>query len=477
MAVKHFEPRDYQRLMAAHIIDNPRCNIWAGMGLGKTAGTLTAIDALRLAGDLDDPVLVLAPLRVAQSTWPDEVAKWHHTEHLKIVPIVGTAKQRQTALFREADIYTINYENIPWLVQEIQKRNRWPYGMIVADESTKLKGFRLRQGAKRARELARVAFKSARFVNLTGTPAPNGLIDLWGQNWFVDAGKRLGRTFTAFRDRWFQRSFDGYSVDPLDHSQAEIAKFLKDVTLSLDPANYFDLEKPIENPIYVDLPPRARKIYDEMEATMFAELDEAGFGTIEAVNAAARTQKCLQLANGAAYVNGENKEWKEIHDVKLKALEDVIEEAAGMPVLVAYHFKSDLARLQKHFKKGRVLDKDPKTIKEWNAGEIPILFAHPQSSGHGLNLQDGSNILCFFSLNWNLEHHEQIIERIGAVRQLQAGHNRPVFIHYIMARDTVESLVMARLKGKAAVQKSLMDAMKIREDGGAIPDFEFNHND
>ena len=195
---------------------------------------------------------------------------------------------------------------------------------------------------------------------------------------------------------------------------------------------------------------------------MYAELDEIGLDTIEAVNAAARTMKCLQLANGAAYVGEDNKQWKEIHDQKLKALEDVIEEAAGMPVLVAYHFKSDLARLTKHFKKGRVLDSDPKTIKEWNAGKIPILFAHPQSAGHGLNLQDGGNIIAFFSINWNLEHHEQIIERIGTVRQKQAGYDRPVFIYYIMARNTVEDLVHARLKSKAAVQQLLMQAMKAR---------------
>lgn len=460
---KKFIARVYQDLIIWFIVENLRCNIWAGMGLGKTISTLTAIDILRLAGDLDKPVLVLAPLRVAQTTWPEEVAKWSHTAHLKIVPIVGSAKERKTALMRKADIYTINYENIPWLVEECAKRKKWPFGMIVADESTKLKGYRLRQGAKRAQQLARVAHKSPRFVNLTGTPAPNGLIDLWGQNWFVDAGDRLGRTFTAFRDRWFQRSFDGYGLDPLPHSQKQIEDTIEDVTLSLNAADYFDLDDPIENTIYVDLPPKARKMYNEMEALMFAELDEIGLDTIEAVNAAARTQKCLQLANGAAYLNGENKEFKELHDIKLKALEDVIEEAAGMPVLVAYHFKSDLQRLLNHFKKGRVLDKDPKTIKDWNAGKIPVLFAHPASAGHGLNLQDGGNILCFFSLNWNLEHHAQIIERIGTVRQKQAGYDRPVFIHYITARDTVEESVHARLKSKATVQEALMQAMKKRK--------------
>lgn len=460
--VKTFTPRDYQQIMIGHILDKPRCGVWAGMGLGKTAGTLTAIDALMLAGDLERPVLVLAPLRVAQSTWPDEVKKWHHTEHLRIVPIIGTEAERRAAVNRKADIFTINYENIPWLVEYWSKRGGWPYGMIVADESTKLKGFRLRQGSKRAQALARVAHKSARFVNLTGTPAPNGIIDLWGQNWFLDAGERLGRTFTAFSQRWFTQSFDGYGLDPLPFAQGEIEAKLKDLCLSLNAADYFDLEDPIEIPIEIDLPPGARRIYEEVENTMFAELDEAGLDTIEAVNAAAKTMKCLQVASGAAYIDGEGGAWKELHDAKIKALEEVIEEAAGMPVLVAYHFKPDLERLKKHFKNGRELDKNPQTIRDWNAGKIPIMFAHPASAGHGLNLQDGGNIVCYFTLNWNLENHAQIMERIGPVRQLQAGHNRPVFIYYIMARNSIDGLVRQRLESKASIQELLMQAMKAR---------------
>lgn len=466
MVAKFFVPRDYQKIMIDHIVDTLRCGVWAGMGLGKTAGTLSAIDALKLAGDITRPVLVMAPLRVAQSTWPDEVKKWHHTEHLKIVAVVGDEDERRRAIARKADIYTINYENVPWLVEYLAKRGAWPFDMIVADESTKLKGFRLRQGAKRAQVLARVAHKSRRFVNLTGTPAPNGIIDLWGQTWFLDAGARLGRTYTAFTQRWFQKSFDGYGVDPLPFAQKEIEDKLKDVCLSLNAADYFDLEEPIENVIEVDISPEARRLYNDMEKTMYAELEQVGGDNleIEAVNAAGKTMKCLQFANGAVYIDDTATAWKEIHDAKIKALEDVIEEAAGMPVLVAYHFKSDLERLKKHFKKARVLDKDPQTLRDWNAGKIPILFAHPASAGHGLNLQDGGNIVCFFSINWNLENHEQIIERIGPVRQLQAGHNRPVFIHYIMVKNTVEQVVRERLKGKASIQELLMQAMKARKE-------------
>ena len=464
--VKFFEPREYQHLIINHIIDKPRCGVWAEMGLGKTAATLTAIDMLRIAGEIHRPVLVIAPLRVAQSTWPDETKKWAHTQHLRVVPIIGAPNQRKRAMQRRAEIYTINYENLPWLIDFFMKRGGWPFDMIVADESTKLKGFRLRQGAKRAQALARVAFKSKRFVNLTGTPAPNGLIDLWGQTWFLDAGERLGRTFTSFRDRWFQQSFDGFGIEPLGHAQEEIENKLKDICLSLNAADYFDLDEPIENTLLVDMPPKARALYKDMEDNMYIELDELGLDTVEAFGAAARTLKCLQLASGVIYKDSEDETtvWQEIHDAKLKALEDIIEEAAGEPVLVSYYFKSDLVRLQKHFKTGRHLDKNPQTIKDWNAGKIPILFAHPASAGHGLNLQDGGRILVFFSINWNLEHHEQIIERIGVVRQTQAGHDRAVFIHYIMARNTVEKVVMQRLKSKASVQDVLMQAMKARKE-------------
>lgn len=471
MAVEQFKARDYQELMIDHIIENPRSNVWAGMGLGKTVSVLTAADIMALAGEITWPILVLAPKRVARTTWPDEVKKWAHTRHLTVSVVIGNERQRCEALKRKADIYTINYDNIPWLTKKLEGQD-WPFSMIVADESTKLKGLRISwrvhpksgkrylagQGAQRAGKLARVAFKSPRFVNLTGTPSPNGLKDLWGQNWFIDAGERLGNSYTAFTERWFQRSFDGYSIDPLPFAQEQMQALLEDVTLALDPADYFDLKEPIENFIYVDLPSKAQRLYDEMEEQMYTELNQ--LDTVEAVNAAARTQKCLQLANGSVYVDGKEKEWREVHDVKIEALEDVIEEAAGMPVMVSYYFRPDLIRLKKHFKKARVLDDDPKTQEDWNKGKIPILLAHPASAGHGLNLQYGSNILCFYSINWNLEHHEQIQERIGPVRQAQAGFERPVFHHYIMARGTIEDLVLQRLQKKASIQELLIDAMK-----------------
>jgi SNF2 family DNA or RNA helicase len=453
---KPFTARPYQTLITNHILETNRCAVWAGMGLGKTTSTLNGIDTLLLCES--DPVLVLAPLRVARSTWPDEARKWDHLKNIHVMPVVGSEAERRMALKHDASVYTTNYENLPWLIEYYGER--WPFRTVISDESTKLKGFRLRQGTQRAKALGTVAHtKIKRFVQLTGTPSPNGLQDLWGQIWFLDKGVRLGRTFDAFKQRWFRPSHDGYGVVPMDHAQEQIQEKLRDLCITIDAKDWFDLHDPIINNIYVELPIKARKLYQDMEKQMFMQLDEH---EVEAFNAASRTVKCLQLANGAAYVGEGTSEFKEIHDAKLQALDDIVEESAGMPILVAYNFKSDLARLRAAFPKGRALDANPQTIKDWNAGKIPLLFAHPASAGHGLNLQDGGNILVFFGHDWNLENRLQIIERIGPTRQMQAGHDRPMFIHNIIARDTVDEMVMARVETKREVQDILLEAMKLK---------------
>ena len=467
---RDYTPRPYQELIMEHIQRVDRCAIWAGMGLGKTISTYTALDGLFMAGE-DHPVLVIAPLRVAKTTWPEEARKWSHLSNISVMPIVGDEKERRSALRYDASVYTTNFENIEWLVEYYGER--WPFRTVVVDEATKLKSFRIGgekpkkngeprksgHGSKRAAALAKIAHpKVKRFIELTGTPSPNGLQDLWGQMWFIDGGQRLGRTFAGFQQRWFQRSFSGYGSVALPHAQEQIQEKLRDICLTIDAADWFDLEAPIVNNIYVDLPPRAAALYRDMERKMFMELEGHD---VEAFNAASRTIKCLQIANGAAYVD-ELGNWKEVHDEKILALEDVVEEAGGAPVLVAYHFKSDLARLQRAFTKGRVLDADPNTIKEWNEGKIPVLFAHPASAGHGLNLQDGGNILVYFGHWWNLEERMQILERIGPTRQLQAGYKRPVFVHNIIARDTVDEDVIERVETKREVQDILLTAMKRR---------------
>lgn len=456
-----FQARDYQRAIIQHIASLDRCNVWAGMGTGKTVSTLSALDSLTLASD-PFPALVLAPLRVATSTWPGEIEKWAHLKGLRIATATGTESQRSHIVHaRRADIVAVNYEKAPWVVDHLGPL--WPFRTVIADEATRLKSFRLKQGGVRAQALGKVAHKRVRrWVNLTGTPAPNGLRDLWGQQWFIDEGQRLGRTFSAFESRWFSSKRVGASafareLIPTDFAQRQIEEALADCTITIRAEDYLDLPPLVENVIDVELPTGARRHYRELEREMFTTL--AGGHEVEAFNAAALTQKCLQCANGALYT-GEAGEWQEVHDAKIEALRSVVEEAAGAPVLVAYHFKSDLARLQRAFPQGRRLDADPRTIGDWNAGRLPLLFAHPASAGHGLNLQHGGNILVFFGLWWALEEHEQIIERIGPTRQAQAGLNRPVFVHRIVAKGTVDELVLARLKTKASVQSLLLDAMK-----------------
>lgn len=452
-----YTPRPYQRDIIAHIIAHPRCALYVSMGMGKTSSTLAALEYLKLIGE---PVhaLVLAPLRVASSTWPDEIAKWDFA--LTVSAVVGTVAQRQKALSTPADVHCTNYENLPWLIKELA--GEWPYTIIIADESTRLKSFRLGGGgSSRAKALSKVAWKSHRMIELTGTPAPNGLLDLWGQVWFLDRGERLGRSFGVYTSIYFTPRRVGASAfavtyEPCSWAQSAIQTKLADLALSLNAADYFPAGEPISVPVPVELPPEARRIYDDLQRMMYAELED-GEG-VDAVNAAARTVKCLQVASGAVY--REDGSWSVLHDAKIDALASIVEEASGAPVLVAYHWRADLERLKKAFPKGRELDKNPKTIKDWNAGKIPVLFAHPASAGHGLNLQDGGNILVFFSHWWDLEQYQQIVERIGPTRQAQAGHPRPVYLYHIIAKGTVDELVMERRESKREVQDILLDALK-----------------
>lgn len=768
MTAREFTPRPYQPLIIDHILATPRCAVWAGMGVGKTPATLAALnDLLLLEGG---PVLIVAPLRVARTVWPDEVRKWSTFSHMRVSVITGSVAERERALRVQADIYTTNFESLPWLVELLGER--WPFQIVVVDESTKLKGFRLRQGTARAKALGRVAHtKIKRIIELTGTPSPNGLNDLWGQAWFLDKGERLGKTYDAFRQRWFEKSFDGYSISPKEFAQDQIQKALRDLCITIDAKDWFDLREPVVTNLYVDLPPAARALYEDMEKRMFMEIEEhqveafgaaartvkciaegteiltsngwkpieqwrpndmlwdgeewvnarnlvcnghmpvvkclqvamtadhkvlttAGWKTAEEINnanaprgfdrapvrlpdgytsgrydrkynsktgyldgamrmwqriyrhrpesaqsksgreevlrvpprgnaagclgyarddgasglgylaqhevplrqhkgqrleklrrqgyrgvrtlarivrellgrhgadlrpwtyaGAARQQRelhpgelhvggsnsagqqsprkrvfghprwahdggasrealrrekvdagathpvgvvnrksahtarvydlvncgprhrftvrgadgkllivhnCLQLANGAVYVGENTREWRSVHDAKLQVLEEIVEEAAGMPVLVAYNFKSDLERLQKAFPDGIWLSSD-EGLRRAQRGEGRVWFGHPASMGHGVDgLQYHSNILAFFGHNWNLEERLQIIERIGPTRQMQAGMDRPTFIYNIIARDTVDEMVIERVDTKRQVQDILLDAMKTK---------------
>lgn len=474
-----YTPRPWQPPMTNHILEHPRVAVWATMGTGKTVATYTALDALFMAGD-PYPALVLGTKRVARDVWPADALKWDHLSNIEVVSLVGSTAQREAAVRRPASVHTVNYDVLPWLIE--YWGDRWPYKIVVADESTRLKSLRIAervsskgkvylqgQGGKRAKALGFIAHtpKIERVVELSGTPSPNGLKDLWGPTWFLDAGQRLGRTFSGFTKRWFRTGYNGFDLEPLPHAEAEIHARLKDICLTVDLADYVDIAEPIFKPIYVELPPKARAKYREMEKHFFAEF--AGH-EVNAQTAAAKTQKLLQLASGAVYVepevetdaNPRAKKYVVVHDAKLEALESVIEEAAGMPILCGYEFRSDRERILKSFPGAADLATDA-GMKAFRAGKVPLGLAHPASLGHGVDgLQDVTNILAFFGHNWDLELYLQLLGRIGPVRQMQSGHKRPVFVYPIIARDTVDEDVIERRKSKTTVQQALMNAMKRR---------------
>ena len=465
MLVREFHPRPYQAKIIDFILTHHRGTVYAGMGMGKTSSTLCALERLKKEEPDAFPALILAPLRVAVSTWPQEIIKWNMS--LSCICISGTPKRRAKLLSEKADIYTANYEQIPWLVSYLG--DNWPFKTIIADESTRLKSFRL-GGSKssRARALAAPAWgKVQRFIELTGTPASNGLIDLWGQLWFIDKGAALGRSFREFTARYFdayQVGASAYAVryEPREGADAAIQARIAPVSISLSAGDWFDIGEPIVSPVYVTLPDKAADTYKRLKQDLLVAAESEGEADISAVNAAALSSKCLQCASGAVY--DDEGACRDLHDEKLHALESIIEEAAGEPVLVAYHWQSSAKKILARFKSARLLDKDPETIAAWNRGEIPVLVTNPASAGHGLNLQDGGHILVIFDEWWDLEQYLQVIERIGPTRQYQAGHPRPVYIYHIMARGTLDPVVLARLQTKRKVQDLLLEYLKGEHD-------------
>lgn len=476
-----YQPREYQELMIDYMLRNLRCNVFAGMGLGKTSSSIYAYDAMRMFGE-SERALVLAPKRVAKNTWPREIEKWAETfGHLKIAAAIGTEDERLSALRQNANITAINYDNVEWLMEVYG--DHWPFDTVFADEASRLKGLRISlqhgrrkdgtqgkefitgQGSVRAKALARVAHRKVRrWVNLTGSPAPNGLQDLWAVMWFVDRGQRLGNSFDGFEDRFFTKlpSDNGYGsrIVPLASSQQLIQDLIRDVCMTVDAKDWFDIKAPIERHIKVTLPGKARRMYDDMERQLFADVDGHA---VEAFNAGGMVQKCLQLANGSVYTDTLTKEWVPVHEEKIEALRSIVEETNGEPLLVRYTHKPDMARILKTFPKAKFFDDSRATEDAWNRGEFPMLVTHAASAGHGSNLQDGGRILVDYSSGFNLEEDEQIIERIGPTRQMQSGHDRAVFRYRIVAEDTIEEhSVLPRIKTKANVQECLKAAMAMR---------------
>ncbi len=462
--------KPWQQIITNFLLEHNRCNIWSDMGSGKTAATLSAFDILQMCGSGYFPALVIAPLRVARDTWPAEQKKWDHLADMRISAIIGDPEDRRRALHKKADVYVTNYENIPWLIKYLD--GKWPFKTVVADESTKLKAFRLpgghqpsdkmlaevkRKNYTRAQTLSLIARKTGRWINLTGTPAPNGFKDLWGQTWFLDFGERLGKTYSDFDSNYFEHAQWGYETKLRPGAQEQITKALSDITLTIDMKDWVDLKKPISHIVEVQLPPERMKEYRKLEREMFVTLQNDI--ELNATSAAARTIKCLQFAAGAAYHDEDL--WTEIHTLKLEALEEIVEETAGANLLISFWWRHDAARIMKRFPHARLL-KTEKDMADWNAGRISMGLAHPQSAGHGLNLQHGGHHIVFFSDFWNLETRMQIIERIGPMRQMQSGYNRPVYLHQIIAAGTLDEEVLLRHTSKADTQTLLMQAMKRR---------------
>lgn len=451
--------REYQTIGRQFFDRLLRAALWAKPGMGKTATVLHALADLMLVGEVER-TLVTAPMRVARDVWTDEVAKWPEIEPVvgRIVPIVGTVAERRRALATPAAVHTINYENLPWLVDETH--GAWPFDTVVADEASKLRSFRVKQGGKRAHALGSFAHtKVRRFWELTGTPSANSLAALWGQAWFLDAGQRLGRTFEAFQQRWFTYEGDrGRSaLVPLPFAAEQITEALRDICLTLRPEDWFDLREPVYTRVPVKLPAAAMQTYRKFAKEMYAELAKAD---VRAFNAAAKTMKCLQLANGAVYTDPYATVWEETHTAKLEALEEIVEETTDSAVLVAYQFKPDRARILKAFPKFVDLS-TPRGMAAFKAGDAPGAVAHPASVGHGVDgLQRVCNALVFFGHWWDAEEREQIIERVGPMRQMQAGLDRPLMLYDLVAEKTVDEVVMARHATKRDVQDLLMEAMR-----------------
>lgn len=455
---------NYQREAVHKVLDHEHAMLWMDMGLGKTIVCLTAVVSWVNRG-MTSGVLVVAPKRICQSVWRQEAQQWTHTKGLKFSSMLGNEAARQRGLFTRSHIYLINYDNLEWLHDEILSRfvNRGvplPFDTVIYDEVSRLKNARIRQGTNRGRAMVKLLPYFRRRVGLTGTPASNGLLDLFGQFLVVDGGDRLGVSHDAYKRRYFrQADFNGYRFEPMPGSQSAIRDAVSDITLSMRNDDYLELPPYIFQDILVDLPPKARKAYDAMEKSMMLEF-ETGH-ELDIFNAASLTNRCLQIANGACYLNPSEPEWEAFHKVKLGALEEVIEESAGKPVLVLYQFQHDAQRIMKTFKQARRIasctpeDEFNDIVRQWNRGELPILIGHPASIGHGLNIQEGGNTIVWFGLTWSLDHYDQANARLR-----RQGQTQPVVVHRILAKDTLDSAVSDALQRKASDETGIRNAIE-----------------
>lgn len=448
-----YEPHDYQRYAIAFIESHPVSAVLLDMGLGKTSITLTVINDLLFDSFLVHKVLIIAPLRVARTTWTAEVDKWNHLQNLICSVAVGTESERRNALLKRADIYIINRENIGWLVEE--SGVLFDYDMIVIDELSSFKNHK----AKRFKSLMKVRPTVNRIVGLTGTPAGNGLMDLWAEFRLLDMGQRLGRFISRYRDKFFipdkRNGQIVYSYKPLPNAEEAIYEAISDITISMKAADHLNMPELFSTDYLVDMDDKEREIYERFKKNLVIELSSDK--ELTASNAATLSGKLSQMANGAVYDEAGECCW--IHDRKMDALEDLIESANGKPVLVAYWFRHDLIRIMERLKKAGVyfcVISSDQSIKDWNNGKIAVGLIHPASAGHGLNLQNGGSILVWFGLTWSLELYQQTNARLWR----QGQKSGTVVITHIVTRGTVDEQIVKALQRKELTQAALIEAVK-----------------
>lgn len=445
-----YEPFEYQLFTKQFIIDHHSAGVFLDMGMGKTVTTLTAIQ--ELLHDYFDvkKVLVIAPLNTARNTWPAEIAKWDHLKDLSFSVVLGSVEDRLAGVNADADIYIINRENVPWLVQLCGRR--WPFDMVVIDELSSFKSSK----AQRFRALKKVRPFIKRLVGLTGTPAPNGLLDLWAQVYLLDGGRALGKTITGYREAYFdpdkRNATTIFSWKLKQGAERAIYERLEGLCISLDSQDFLELPERRFIKHLVKLSPEAESSYRQLERDTLLPFAD---GDIDGPTAAALRNKLLQAAGGAAY--DENGKAKVLGDDKLRALDDLIEEANGQPVLIFYSYKHELERMLKRYH-GAVSIKDENAVARWNAGEIPILLAHPASAGHGLNLQEGGHIIIWYGPTDNLEYYLQANKRLH-----RPGQKQVVLIHHLLAEGTLDSKVLeTTLLPKEEQQVALLEAVRAR---------------
>lgn len=442
----------YQRILIKILKRKRRFAVWAKMGGGKTITTLTAIVELQDDGKAKKP-LIIAPLRVANTVWRQEAAKWAHTSHLRVSVATGGEKDRRLALHKKADIYVINRENIDWLV-EYWGVDDWPYDMVVIDESSSFKN----PDSVRFKFMCQVLPKIDRVIELTASPAAQGYIDLWAQFFLLDHGSRLGRTITAYRNRWFDKNPYAYKYELKEGMQKEIDERIDDLTAVVEsykgmpPVSYVNQIVPWTK--------KTRKEYEKFERDMimsvYDELGEEGF--IEACSKGVLTNKLLQFCQGTIY--DEDREVHKIHDLKMKALKELREELQGQNLIICYAFRPDIKRLQKAFPKGVLMDEEGRAVEQWNAGKISELFVHPASAGHGLNLQEGGHNVVWYGMTWSLELYEQLNARVA-----RQGQKNPCVIHHLLMENSMDEIVIKALKNKDKTQQSIIQAIRQKLKG------------